>query len=110
MEGRENDDDKEEYSLPGHMNNIHNRNSLDVLTKKTLKMNNYINGEMKNYFSSFNKKSFNLIINYNMLKNGKEIGNLKEPLTSPHILDDFYNQMNAIYEFIDYIKNNEKLN
>lgn len=77
MEGRENDDDKEEYSLPGHMNNIHNRNSLDVLTKKTLKMNNYINGEMKNYFSSFNKKSFNLIINYNMLKNGKEIGNLK---------------------------------
>ena len=32
---------------------------------------------MKNYFSSFNKKSFNFIINYNILKNGKQIDNLK---------------------------------
>ena len=77
MEGREDKDNKEEINLPGYMNNIHNRNSLGVFTKKTLKMNGYINGEMKNLFSSFNKKSFNLIINYNMLKNGKEIGNLK---------------------------------
>ena len=63
MEGREDKDNKEEINLPGYMNNIHNRNSLGVFTKKTLKMNNYINGEMKNLFSSFNKKSFNLIIN-----------------------------------------------
>ena len=77
MGGREDDKEKEEIHLPGHMNRIHNRNSLEVLTKKTLQMNNYINGDMKNYFSSFNKKSFNFIINYNILKNGKQIDNLK---------------------------------
>ena len=77
MGGREDDKEKEEIHLPGHMNRIHNRNSLEVLTKKTLQMNNYINGDMKNYFSSFNKKSFNSIINYNILKNGKQIDNLK---------------------------------
>ena len=77
MEGRGDDDKKEEIHLPAHMNKIHNRNSLEVLTKKTLQMNNYINGDMKDYFSSFNKKSFNSIINYNILKNGKQIDNLK---------------------------------
>ena len=40
-------------------------------------MNTYINGETKDYFSSFNKSSFNSIINYNILKNKKEIDNLK---------------------------------
>ena len=78
MEGRENDDNKnEEIRLPAHMNKVHNRNSLEVVTKKALQMNNYVNGEIKNYFSSFNKKSFNAIINYNLLKNGKEDENLK---------------------------------
>ena len=77
MEGREDDDNREEIHLPGHMNKIHNRNSLEVLTKKALQMNNYINGEIKDYFSSFNKKSFNSIINYNILKNGKNIENMK---------------------------------
>ena len=67
MEGRGDDDKNEEIHLPAHMNKIHNRNSLEVLTKKTLQMNNYINGDMKDYFSSFNKKSFNSIINYNIL-------------------------------------------
>ena len=77
MEGREDDNEKEDIHLPGHMNKIHNRNSLEVLTKKALQMNNYINGEVRNNFSSFNKKSFNSIINYNIIKNGKEIDNLK---------------------------------
>ena len=77
MEGREDDNEKEDIHLPGHMNKIHNRNSLEILTKKALQMNNYINGEVRNNFSSFNKKSFNSIINYNIIKNGKEIDNLK---------------------------------
>ena len=78
MEGREDDDNKkEEIQLPGHMNKIHNRNSLDVLTKKTLQMNNYIDGDTKNYFSSFAQKSFNTIINYNILKNNKDDENIK---------------------------------
>ena len=78
MEGRENDDNKnEEIRLPAYMNKVHNRNSLEIVTKKALQMNNYIKGEIKNYFSSFNKKSFNAIINYNLLKNEKEDENLK---------------------------------
>ena len=78
MEGRESEDNKnEEIRLPAHMNKVHDRNSLEVVTKKALQMNNYINGEMKNYFSSFNKKSFNSIINYNLLKNGNGDENLK---------------------------------
>ena len=78
MEGRENDDNKnEEIRLPAYMNKVHNRNSLEVVTKKALQMNNYINGEMKNYFSSFNKKSFNMIINYNLMKNGKDEEKIK---------------------------------
>ena len=78
MEGRENDDNKnDEIRLPAYMNKVHNRNSLEIVTKKALQMNNYIKGEIKNYFSSFNKKSFNSIINYNLLKNEKEDENLK---------------------------------
>ena len=78
MEGRENDDNKnDEIRLPSYMNKVHNRNSLEIVTKKALQMNNYIKGEIKNYFSSFNKKSFNAIINYNLLKNEKEDDNLK---------------------------------
>ena len=77
MEGREDDNETEDIHLPGHMNKIHNRNSLEVLTKKALQMNNYINGEIRDNFSSFNKKSFNSIINYNIIKNNKEIDNLK---------------------------------
>ena len=72
MEGREEENKNTQIKLPGHMNNIHNRNSLEIITKKTLQMNNYINREIKNEYSSFNKKSFNSIINHNLLKNGKE--------------------------------------
>ena len=78
MEGRDIDNNKNgEIYLPGYMSKIHDRNSLEVLTRKTLQMNNYINGEMKNYFSSFDKKSFNSIINYNLLKNGRDDDNFK---------------------------------
>ena len=76
MEGRE-EDTNTEINLPGHMNNIHNRNSLEIMSKKTLKMNNYINGEIKSDYSSFNKKSFNSIINHNLLKKGKETDDIK---------------------------------
>ena len=77
MEGRDDFDTYEGIHLPGYMNKIHSRNSLEVSTKKALQMNNYINGEMKTNFSSFTKPSFNSIINYNYLKSGKELENLK---------------------------------
>ena len=75
MVGRIEDDNyKNSTHLPGHMINIFNRNSLEVLTEKGLKMNNYIEADLGNDYTSFcNKKSFNVIINHNLLKNNKGI-------------------------------------
>ena len=62
----------EEGNLPSHMNNIFNRASLEIITEKGLKMNNYSESEMKNDYSDFcQKKSFNRLINYDLLKNEK---------------------------------------
>ena len=65
----------EESKLPSHMNHIFNRGSLEIITDKGLKMNNYSKSELKNYYSTFcQKKSFNKVINYELLK----IGNLND--------------------------------
>ena len=76
MVGRDDIDkgDKDSIHLPGHMRKNYNRNSLEVLTEKGLKMNNYIDSDFPNEFTSFcNKKSFNSIINKNLLRNNKPI-------------------------------------
>ena len=58
--------------FPSHMLNIHSRSSLEMITGKTLKMNNYAKVDSKNEYSTFcQKKSFNKIINYELLKNEK---------------------------------------
>ena len=78
MVGRDNDNIKDNVNLPGHMINIYNRNSLEVLTEKGLKMNNYKQSGLGNDYTSFcNKKSFNMIINHNLLKNNKAIKDSK---------------------------------
>ena len=70
--GRENEHSKERVKLPGHMIKIYNRNSLEVLTEKGLKMNNFKQSGLGNDYTSFcNKKSFNMIINHNLLKNNR---------------------------------------
>ena len=52
------------------MQNIFNRSSLEIMTEKALKMNNYSKVDTKNDYSTFcQKKSFNKIINYELLKN-----------------------------------------
>ena len=67
------DKGKDRIHLPGHMRKNYNRNSLEVLTEKGLKMNNYIGSDFPNEYTSFcNKKSFNTIINHNLLRNDKE--------------------------------------
>ena len=72
MVGRENEHSKERVNLPGHMIKIYNRNSLEVLTEKGLKMNNFKQSGLGNDYTSFcNKKSFNVIINHNLLKNNR---------------------------------------
>ena len=78
MVGRSDDNVKDNVQLPGHMINIYNRNSLDILTDKGLKMNNFIEAGIGNDYTSFcNKKSFNFIINHNLLKNNKGIKDSK---------------------------------
>ena len=79
MVGRVDDDnDKNNLHLPGHMMKIYNRNSLEVLTAKGLLMNNFIDAGLGNDYTSFcNKKSFNVVINHNLLKNNKGIKDSK---------------------------------
>ena len=72
MVGRSDEDFKDIAHLPGHMIKLYNRNSLEILTEKGLKMNNYLDADLGNDYTSFcNKKSFNVIINHNLLKNNK---------------------------------------
>jgi hypothetical protein len=62
----------EEGKFPSHMFNIFNRGSLQIMTEKGLKMNNFSKVNSKNNYSTFcQKKSFNKIINYELLKNEK---------------------------------------
>ena len=76
MIGREDRYDKDSIYYPGHMINLYDRNSLEALTKKGLKMNNYKDIDFSDVFSSFcNKKSFNTIINHNLLKDKKSLKN-----------------------------------
>ena len=78
MVGRLDDNAKDGVQLPGHMMKIFNRNSLEILTEKGLKMNYFLDAGLGNDYSSFcNKKSFNAIINHNLLKNDKGINNSK---------------------------------
>ena len=73
MVGRENNPNaKDNISLPGYMLQIYDRNSLDFITEKGLKMNNYINLDFaKDYTSFCNKKSYNAIVNHNLLTKSK---------------------------------------
>ena len=58
--------------LPSYMINKFDRASLETITQKGLKMNGYTNVGFKTYSSSFYpKKSFNWIINYNLLNSDK---------------------------------------
>ena len=58
--------------LPSYMINKFDRASLETITQKGLKMNGYSNVGFKTCSSSFYpKKSFNKVINYNLLNNDK---------------------------------------
>lgn len=58
--------------LPSYMIKKFDRASLETITQKGLKMNGYANVGFKTYSSSFYpKRSFNKIINYNLLNSDK---------------------------------------
>ena len=66
------DKNDEKGKLPSYMHNIFNRGSLEIMTEKGLKMNNFSKADIKNDYSTFcRKKSFNKIINFELLKNEK---------------------------------------
>lgn len=52
----------------------------------------------------------NLMVAVDTEKDLFELGSLDKPLGDPNLIDDFYAELNAIYDFMDYIKNNEDLN
>ena len=59
--------------LPSFMVKLCDRKSLEIITDKGLKMNNYANIDFQNNFSTFHpKKTFNKIINYTLFKKQKE--------------------------------------
>ena len=59
--------------LPSFMVKMCDRKSLDTMTDKGLKMNNYANIDFHNNYSAFHpKKSFNKLVNYTIFKNDKE--------------------------------------
>ena len=63
---------KTEGPLPSYMAKNYDRASLNTMTEKGLKMNNFANVGFKRNFSTFHiKKSFNKMINYDLLKNEK---------------------------------------
>ena len=73
MTSRPDDDDP----LPSYMKRIYTRNSCYDITQLSLKLNNYKNrGFAKMDSSFFPKKSFNKIINLNLLKSKKFLNNV----------------------------------
>ena len=59
--------------LPSFMVGLFDRKSVETMTYKGLKMNNYANVDFQNNYSTIHpKKSFNKIINYTLLNNDKE--------------------------------------
>ena len=72
----------EKNPLPLYMKNIYDRGSICRVTEKTLKLNKYKEGKMNSASSSFlPKKSFNKIININLIKSQ----NFKEKLNDEFI-------------------------
>ena len=74
--------DSEKGFLPSYMKNIYSRGTLDLITEKGLKMNKYSDVGSKSDYGTFcNKKSFNKVINYELLKNNKDMSNKLQMLS-----------------------------
>ena len=69
--------------LPSYMKKLYTRESAYVITDQTLRMNNYSDGKFRtNYTSFWPKKSFNKIVNLNLMNSEQfvenALGNKKE--------------------------------
>lgn len=64
-------------SLPAYMKQIFSKQAANMITDKTLQMNNFAEGKFAQTFTSFwPKKSFNKIVNLNLLNSSKFIENV----------------------------------
>ena len=84
MTGREQNDNS---PLPSYMINQYNRNAFNTFSDKSLEMNNFANGHLKELKSSFNdKKSFNYKLNEQYFDNdnlNKEINSIMKKIRKP---------------------------
>ena len=64
--------EKKNSPLPSFMMGLHDRESVNKITEKTLKLNSFSEGKLSNAHSTFwPKKSFNNIINLNFVNSNK---------------------------------------
>jgi hypothetical protein len=91
---------KKNSPLPPFMQNVHDRKSMEIITEKSLKLNNYPNGKFLTPSSSFlPKKSFNNIINLNVLNS--------ENLKGKNLKDEFYeNQREELRSSLNFFHKN----
>ena len=92
--------DNKDSKLPTYMQNVHDRKSMEIITEKSLKLNNYPNGKFMAPTSSFfPKRSFNNIINLNMLNS--------ENLKGKNLKDEFYeNQREELRSSLNFFHKN----
>ena len=98
--------------FPVYMNKIYSRNSVDSMSEKSLKMNNYINGRLRNQISTFNgKKSFNIRIKSgNICNNSNGTNKIDENSKKDKRLDNYNKNIEKIFKklILDNITENNK--
>ena len=100
--------------FPVYMNKIYSRNSVDSMSEKSLKMNNYINGRLRNQVSTFNdKKSFNIRIKSgNICNNSNDANKKDENSKKEKRLDNYNKNIEKIFKklILDNITENNNKN
>ena len=109
MLGRDSDITDE---FPVFMNKLYNRHSINSMSEKSLKMNNYINGRLMKQVSTFNdRKSFNIRIKSGNISNNSKNNenNLDESAKKVNKLDIYNKNLELIFKkmIIDNICGND---
>lgn len=100
MTCRSSDDKNFNLKLPSYMINLTNRESCNTVTEKTLRNNNYPNSKFMSATTSFwPKRSFNTIVNLNLMNSDKfikdtdEANNAKREIIKNSLRKNNYEQL-----------------
>ena len=100
MTCRSSDDKNFNLKLPSYMVNLTNRESCNTVTEKTLRNNNYPNSKFMSATTSFwPKRSFNTIVNLNLMNSDKfikdtdEANNAKREIIKNSLKKNNYEQL-----------------